>query len=164
MRPLNPRAGGSRPANDGRITTGIRERLPIMSECINYPGNTTRHRSKWRNGKQSSAHRLAWEDANGPIPDGMHVLHSCHNPACVNPDHLRLGTHQDNMRDRQEAQRQARGSTNGRSKLTEDQVLEIWKLKGKVTQRTLAERFGVSIKAVGHIHSGYRWRHVTWQA
>lgn len=50
-------------------------------------------------GKKKLAHRVAWELANGPIPDGLLVCHSCDNPPCCNPKHLFLGTHQDNKDD-----------------------------------------------------------------
>ncbi len=55
-----------------------------------------------------AAHRVAWEVANGPIPAGMHVLHSCDNPRCCNPEHLKLGTHAENMREKAEKGRAPR--------------------------------------------------------
>jgi len=62
-------------------------------------------------GKVQKAHRVAYMLTHGPIPDGGHILHSCDNPSCVNPDHLRVGTHTENMRDKL-----ARGRDHGLNK------------------------------------------------
>ncbi len=55
-------------------------------------------------GKTITAHRISWMLAHGSIEEGMHVLHKCDNPPCVNPDHLYIGTHTQNMQDKKRAQ------------------------------------------------------------
>lgn len=72
-------------------------------ECWGWSGGTTNDGYGYLTlGREHShrkmvAHRFSYELANGPIPDGLLVLHSCDNPPCCNPDHLRLGTQSDNM-------------------------------------------------------------------
>jgi len=72
-----------------------------LSECIEWRGTRTQsgYGQKYINGKRYRTHRLAWEWAYGPIPEGILVLHHCDNPPCCNPNHLFLGTQSDNMRD-----------------------------------------------------------------
>lgn len=69
-------------------------------------------------GKQEGAHRVAWILKNGPIPDGLHVLHKCDVKNCVNTNHLFLGTNADNMRDKESKGRgnHATGDRNGMRK------------------------------------------------
>ena len=71
-----------------------------MSDCIVWRGAVAGgYGRKWRNGKVHQAHRLVWEDACGPIPEGMYVCHKCDNKLCQHVEHMFLGTHADNIRD-----------------------------------------------------------------
>lgn len=64
-------------------------------------------------GRTRRAHRVAWEIAIGPIPDGLCILHICDNPSCVNPRHMRLGTYADNNKDAAQKGRSAKGERHG---------------------------------------------------
>lgn len=112
------------------------------------------------NGKCKSTHRLAWELAYGEIPEGMMVLHRCDFPPCCRISHLFLGTNQDNIDDRNAKGRQAKGERNGPAKLTEDQVLQIKQLAGKVPQPQIAKMFNISVGVIGAIHGNRIWKHV----
>ncbi|KKM00856.1 hypothetical protein LCGC14_1800190, partial [marine sediment metagenome] len=95
----------------------------------------------WKNGKHHKAHRISWELHNGKIPKGLLVLHTCDNPLCVNPNHLWLGTNQDNQNDMYAKNRgkKATGEKHGCAKLTWEVVRIIRKLykRPEITQTIL---------------------------
>lgn len=105
------------------------------------------------------SHRLSYEVNVGPIPKDQHVLHSCDNPPCVNPGHLRAGTNAENSQDRMDRGRHValRGEENGHSRLTWTQVREIRSSTG-ISQRKLAARYGVTKYAVQAVLSGITWK------
>ena len=111
------------------------------------------------------AHRLAYELAKGAIPKGLHVMHSCDNPACINPDHLEVGTRSKNMADCHARGRSRipkpilRGEQNGAAKLTSSQVDDIKRrVANGETQQSIAETFGVSQTLISAIKRGRLWR------
>ena len=129
----------------------VPEHMPHLGPCWKWTGacktrkNGTTSYGTIRSGKQGSAHahRVSWEINVGAIPDDKpHVLHHCDNPRCVRPSHLWVGTHQDNMDDREAKGRRipasgsahgrhtrpecsARGERSGTAKLTDDIVRDI---------------------------------------
>ncbi len=114
-------------------------------------------------GKTIRVHRAAWIAWRGPIPDDLHVLHTCDTPPCINADHLYLGLDLQNAADREARGRgaQPRGEANANARLTADAVLLIRALLAKgEAQWRIAERFGVSQPTIGRIHRGLTWRHV----
>lgn len=98
-----------------------------MTPCIEFAGYKTAkgYGMIRREGKCWRAHRWAYYQAYGPIPDGMVVRHKCDNPACVNPDHLELGTQADNMADMHQRGRAKVGSEHGHAVFTDEQIRNI---------------------------------------
>lgn len=130
--------------------------------CSTYRGRRTSKgygRIKVR-GRMVYAHRLAWEVANGPIPNGLHVLHHCDNPPCCKtaPDatypqgHLYLGTNDDNITDRMERNPPVglTGSSHPSSKLTRYAA-------GGVSQPQLSREYGISQSHVGRLVHRQSW-------
>jgi hypothetical protein len=132
---------------------------------------------RFGHGRSDWAHRVSWELHRGPIPEGMFVCHSCDVRACVNPDHLWLGTNADNLADMRAKGRAAtgdrhgsqtkpesrpRGERHGSARLTEEDVREIRRRRsaGEPQQR-VANHFGISQGRVSEISRGLAWRHVT---
>lgn len=113
-------------------------------------------------GRLLRAHRISYELANGPIADGLFVLHSCDTPGCVNPSHLRTGTHLENMEERGRKKRAAAGARNGRAKLTARHVRAIRQLyaMGSYTCRDLEEIFDVHSSIVSDIVQRKSWKDV----
>lgn len=92
------------------------------------------------------------------VPSGVSVLHHCDNRACVRPDHLYLGDHKQNMKDRQNRKRQARGERQGNAKLCE---LDVWLIKNiDQRQQDIADFFGITQASVSAIKTGKNWAHV----
>ena len=111
-------------------------------------------------GKSTGAHRVAWELTYGVIPESLCVLHRCDNRKCVNPDHLFLGTNQENVLDCHSKGRAAcrKGENNGRAKLTADDVRMI--RRSDKTGAQLARELGVSPLTISYARRGVTWTEV----
>lgn len=91
---------------------GLKHRTEWRGECLEYTGHRDRlgYGKLRAYGKPMLAHRFAWELENGPIPEGLYLDHTCHNPPCCNVAHLRLATQKLNMEHQLRAHK---GSTSG---------------------------------------------------
>ena len=138
------------------------------NECWNWIGNknasgygriVVRYGSR-KVGKRKfiAAHRHAYKITNGEIPDGMMIRHSCNNRACCNPNHLSIGTHQDNMTDMVLAGRSTYGERNPTSKLTACEVEQIrLSRKNGYTLKELGRIYNVSLSNIHLICKGKSW-------
>lgn len=112
------------------------------------------------NGRVEAAHRVAWQQTNGPIPDGLCVLHKCDVRCCINVKHLFLGTYADNARDRDAKGRAACvvGEKNPAAKLSSEQVAAI--LIDRRSRVEIANDYGVTIHCIKRIRAHRTWKHL----
>lgn len=103
---------------------------------------------------------MSYEMYVGPIPPGLYVLHSCDNPPCVNPKHLRLGTQIDNMSDARERGRLNFGERNPLAVVTEEIVLKIRADSPALSYREIALKYDISKPTVAQIVTRRTWRHL----
>jgi hypothetical protein len=154
-----------------------RTKLPVLdrltrrifvdeNNCWNFTGyrNPYGYGNIRIDGKTKLAHRAMWEEVFGEIPAGMYACHKCDNPACINPDHLFLGTNLDNVRDMKNKGRErhvcACGEKCVTSKLTLEDVEKIRSLgENGLSQRKIAVLFGVDRSTVGDIQKYKSWKH-----
>jgi hypothetical protein len=143
----------------------LKERLAtktavLKSGCWTFTGgqDSWGYGAIYLNGATIGAHRASWLVHVGSISDGLHVLHKCDNRQCVNPNHLYLGTHQDNMKDKATRGRNYAGLT----VLDIDKVKEIKRILTS-THRTLQDignQYSVSRYTIHNIKTGKTWKHV----
>lgn len=136
----------------------LRKSCKIFKGCKDSKG----YGLKRVEGKLYKAHRWLWEAFNGVIPARKIICHRCDRPACVNLDHLFLGTHQDNCNDKISKGRQAdtAGENNPFSRLKEFEVRFIRFAKGAMTQVRLSQLFNISQSNVSDIQRGNIWKNI----
>ena len=152
----------------GTLPSSVVERLEKNSIPIPFCGcqiwllgcDTSGYGSISVDGSMYQAHRLSFAAHVGPIPKGMHVLHSCDIKSCIQPMHLSLGTHAENMADMAAKGRASRmkGIKHPMSKLTEMQVISIRQEVGTSSQ--IAARYGVHFSLIQLIKKRKLWRHI----
>lgn len=131
----------------------------IWTKALNHAGYGVRNVK----GRTRLVHRLAWEEAYGPIPRGLCVLHVvCDRPACYEPTHLRLGTRADNSRDMVFKNRAVRGLDVRGAKLSLEKVAEIRQIywAHEATQTQLGARYGVTPGMISMLVNGKRQSYI----
>jgi len=116
----------------------------------------------YKNGFTAMAHRVAYELTTNKNIDGLIAMHTCDNPACCNPNHLVMGTHADNQKDKYKKNRQAKGEMMGSSILTNEQVIEARKKykPHKITYQMLANEYGVCKDTMQKAIRKINWKHL----
>lgn len=118
-------------------------------KCRGYP-YLTRDKKHWR------MSRWLYTQKHGEIPKGKIIRHKCDNPACINLNHLELGTHKDNVYDMIKRNRALYGEKHPMTKLTEQQVINIYHDRGR-TQKEIANEYDLNYVTISNIQSGKNW-------
>lgn len=131
-------------------------------DCLTWPYsiNNMGYGVVWKDGRYHVVSRMVCEDVNGsPLTTKHHAAHSCGNGhlSCVNSRHISWKTAKENAADKLVHGTHGRGERSSSAKLSEVQVREILSLKGKETQRTIADRYGITFQTVSDIHLGKSW-------
>lgn len=129
----------------------------LKGDCVLFGKSLTPagYGQAYINGKMMRAHRVVMGNPQGEV-----VMHLCDNRACVNPDHLQIGTTADNVQDMVNKGRQSKGSGRPAAKLTEADIPIIRAYQGQLSSRKVASYFGISQSLVSLIWTKKAWRHV----
>jgi hypothetical protein len=103
-------------------------------------------------------HRYVYQLENGPLTSDQVVMHICDNPPCFNPEHLKVGTHADNVHDKVNKGRHCVGTENGSTKLSDEDVLSI--RKDTRSHTSIAKDYEVGRATIGQIMRGETWKHL----
>jgi hypothetical protein len=133
-------------------------------ECISHFLDVGGYPKKKVNGRMTPISRYIYEEHyKTKIPEGKIIRHKCDNPACINIEHLEIGTHQDNAQDRIKRNRSAKGIKNSNSKLTDNQVREIKKelINYKIGDIVrLAKKYKIGHGVISNIRNNRAWTHI----
>lgn len=162
--------GGS--SMSAKITGSVLEYLKVRTvtdnNCILYIGskNTKGYSVVGPNTlmkfyKTPFLHRMVYMYHNGPIPQGLVVMHSCDNRACVNIEHLSVGTHLSNNQDMMNKGRnnQLKGEENPNSKLDYEKIEFIRRTRKIFSATLIAEVFNVHQSTIAYVRQGKNWKH-----
>lgn len=131
-------------------------------ECTSHLLNSSGYPEYHFNGKKTTVYKYIYEECFGHVEDGKIVRHKCDNRLCINPEHLLVGTHIDNMRDMTSRNRQCKGVDSPFAKLNEKDVKKIRELFDEDLSNTkIADLFNVSRTTIYYIRKGKTWRHVS---
>lgn len=144
-------------------------RTQVNGDCWEWTGATRAGYGAIKiNGVVVSCHRLVHEMFLGEIPDGRLVIHSCDNRLCINPCHLDIGCHSENLHDAYDRDRRDAtvGGRHGRAVLTDDIVGTIFRLRSENGwgKRRIATHLGLNPSTVGSVIRGLAWKHLNTSA